>query len=246
MFEKIPFSAENREKNFEKIQRLLRDISEKYRNEGVPVDNDCRLRPPEERKSQDFEIVNRIKEKLNRKENINERRDGERLERMKTVILNKFLGENAIVVRSSEYDDIINGVDNVLVDREDGKVICAFDEVCDTNSEIFKVKKEKILKRNEEGGAKIKYCPKIKEGKVLIGSVENIPIFYLALNKKILEEIEKQIPPFLKQTSLYEEKLFKYFWNSLYNQAEFLYLDPKVSDEILNNLSFFKKVRAPK
>lgn len=244
---------EGQEKKFDKIQILLRDISERYRKEGIPVDNNCRVNLeklkeyfPGEKTNQDLEKVKDLKERIGKEGGEDKRKYGERLERMKTVVLNKFLEKYAVVIRTSEYDDIINGVDNILVDREDGKIICAFDEVCDTNSEIFQKKREKILRRNEEGGARLKYCPKIKEDKFSIESVENIPIFYLALNEEILRGAEKKISSFFKEVSLYEEKLFKYFWNSLYNQAEFLYLDPKVNDEILNNLSFFEKIPPPK
>lgn len=258
MFEK-PISQEQ-VSNFEKINNLLRDISEKYRKEGVPVDNNCRVDISklsnyysEEILAKDLGKIRNIRERIlieeegKSKENKEgKEKKGERLEKLKTITFNKFLGESAICVRSSEYDDIINGVDNILVDRQTGKIICAFDEVCDINREIFQKKKEKILEKNREGGAKLKYCPKIENGKISFGRVENIPIFYIALSEEILNEAEKQISHFLKETSDWEEKLFSYFWNSLYNQAQLLYLDRKVNPEILNNLSFFEKIPPPR
>ena len=42
---------------------------------------------------------------------------GERFERLKTAILYKAFREKFIVVRSSHYDDIRNGVDNVIVEK---------------------------------------------------------------------------------------------------------------------------------
>ena len=50
-------------------------------------------------------------------------------EMLKTSIMHKKIGERFIVVRSSHYDDNINKVDNVLVDRKTGHTICALDEV---------------------------------------------------------------------------------------------------------------------
>ena len=46
-----------------------------------------------------------------------------------TLLLNKFLKKDFIVARASSYDDYNNGIDNVLIDKTSGEVLCGFDEV---------------------------------------------------------------------------------------------------------------------
>lgn len=156
--------------NSEKIKNLLRDISESYRREGIPVDNDCQIDITklsqyysQEIIKKDIDKIERIKERIKEEEKergvAEKEKKGKRLERLKTVIFNKFLGKDSIVVRSSEYDDIINGVDNILIDKKTGKTICAFDEVCDINREIFKKKREKILEKKRARRSEIKILP---------------------------------------------------------------------------------------
>ena len=51
------------------------------------------------------------------------------LEKAVTAVFAKVLGSEYAVVRSATFDDYFGGIDNVLVNKKTGDVICAFDEV---------------------------------------------------------------------------------------------------------------------
>jgi len=122
-------------------------------------------------------------------------RDGELLERYITVIFDEFLGEKFDVLRTSRLDDYKNHVDTLLLDKETGIPLCAFDEVADTSGPRFEKKKEEILKKNLEGGVFIKYGYRIEKGKISPDSLSNIPVFYLAMDKWSLRDSIKKDSP---------------------------------------------------
>lgn len=76
-----------------------------------------------------------------------------------TALLHKMLKERFIVVRASTFDDYKHGMDNLILDRETGAVICAFDEVIRNEGDAAKapVKLEKIKKAALKGGNEAKY-----------------------------------------------------------------------------------------
>ena len=116
-------------------------------------------------------------------------RQGERMEVLKTALFQKYLGKDFIVVRSSKYDDVKNGVDNVIVDRHNGNLVCAFDEVSvsEEGDPVFEEKKSRVMIKNAQGGAKLKYGFSIKDQKITLGPINNIPIFYLAMSPDKIE-----------------------------------------------------------
>jgi hypothetical protein len=111
-----------------------------------------------------------------------------------TLSLHRLLQERFIVARSSSYDDYKYGVDNVLIDKETGAVVCGFDEVLghegDDGGEKKKEKIEKILSR---GGASLKYGATIEDGKIQRKELKNIPTFYLSLSKLELDNLLKDL-----------------------------------------------------
>jgi len=147
--------------------------------------------------------------------------DGEKLEMLAYAIFYKNLAERFIVARSSIYDDINNKIDVILVNKETGETICAFDEVSDTSAGVdYEKKKQAVLERNKEHqGANIKYGIRLektgdKAGFVL-GETEKVPIFYIALPK---DKIERGMANFMSspsEQSEFEKKLFQYFIASI-------------------------------
>jgi len=104
-----------------------------------------------------------------------------------TALLSKILKDDFLVVRTASYDDYRNGIDNIILNRRTGEVICAFDEVHEggrgerTNAKIDKVKK--IAKK---GGTKIAYGLKLENGKLSRSKMKNVPLFFLGLKSEEL------------------------------------------------------------
>lgn len=121
---------------------FIAENSEKLRKEGVPVDNDCRLDMKAFLNIYGNKMVEKNQELVKEYgakwhpdipiEDIAEKKkktSGEKLEILITALFAKFLGDKFIVVRSSLYDDVKNGIDNVVLEKESGALICAFDEI---------------------------------------------------------------------------------------------------------------------
>lgn len=59
-------------------------------------------------------------------------------------------------ILTSRYDDINNGIDNVIVGRTTGNIVGALDEVGETNGPAVQEKKRDIANRNQHGGAAVR------------------------------------------------------------------------------------------
>lgn len=259
-FSKIFPSKEKseKEKEKEKIQKIkifLSEIATKLKEENIPLNKDGRIEM--EKFSQIYSSLEIKKDinLINQKEKewfgdlppekIEEKKIekiGEQFELLKTAILNKFIGEDFITVRSSLYDDIINKVDNVVVHRKTGNIICAFDEVGEIQGPRYEEKIKKTISRNIfEGGCKIKYGFSIENNKIILKKIGNIPIFYLALSEDYIKKGLKEFVPAIKTKSNFEEKLFQYFLESFFYQIKKLENNPRLNDQLKERLQFFKK-----
>lgn len=259
-FLKKVFGDEDKERaaKKEKIKKILELVREKLINEGVPADENCRIKMeafegvyPKEEILDDKIKLKRIEKKWQERNEPTEKidKEGEQLEILKTALFNKFLGKKALIVRTSLYDDVTNHVDNLMIDKETGKTLCAFDEVGTNIGPIFTEKMVKVLKINtEERGAKLKYGLKLEkeinnENKIKLGRRDNLPIFYLALPSLQIKEAIKNAEPSLEKFSDYEKKVFEYFYFSIISQVKALSLEKNLSEEIVKDLapSFLKK-----
>lgn len=231
------------EKKFKELLEFIKQIAERLRKEGVPVTDDCRIDMETYNTVYDQEIIEKdrkyveeFKKKwfpdLSEKE-IREKKlktIGEKLEILKTTIFSKFLGEEFIVVRTSVYDDIANKIDNIILGKKTGNIVCALDEVGEAFGERYEEKKIKVLERNKKGGGCLKYGLRVEKNKenqpkLILGKIDSIPIFYLVLPEKYIEEgIKKFIPSFDKKSD-YEENLFKYFVRLLLSQIGYFKLE---------------------
>ena len=137
-----------------------------------------------------------------------------------TVVLHKLLGERFIVARSSTFDDYKYGVDNVLIDKETGAVVCGFDEVLGFEGDDGGEKKNKKIKETlSHGGTSLKYGATILDGQIKRQNLENIPTFFLSLSKDELNTLllDLKINPSSTEN---EKKLILKMVTSLENQAE--------------------------
>lgn len=107
-----------------------------------------------------------------------------------TLLLHHLLGKRFIVARAAAYDDYKNHVDNVIIDKETGAVVCGFDEVLGHEGDDGgEKKKDKINKILDHGGASLKYGATIEDGKIKTKELRNIPTFFLSLSKEELNAL---------------------------------------------------------
>jgi len=179
-----------------------------------------------ERDQRELDRLKKIWEKESPEEG---KRAGEKLEMFTTSIFDKFLGKDFFILRSSEYDDIVHGVDNIMIEKETGNPVCAFDEVADEIGPRFEEKKEKIIEKNLKGGATLEYGVKVskvgEKTKVILTSERNLPVFYLPLSARHIEEGIEKFSPSLEEKSEYEERVFNYFLSTIKHQIDTLQLD---------------------
>ncbi len=171
-----------------------------------------------------------------------------------TLLFHKFLKNDFIVARASAYDDYNNGVDLVLIDKKTGAIVCGFDEVITHFKDGNSPKKEEKLKRKmQAGGARLKYGAFIKEGRLERGSRHNLPAFYLALTRNELDDLlpvlaqqaegnngqkkESQQGPEVPESL---EKLFVSLATSLDNQLRVFAANRNLHPHLLDNLNKFQ------
>jgi len=267
-FEKQPEAKpeekiETRENPLDRLKSEIKDMSLGLQKEGVPVDEKARIdvnKFKDVYSRQTIESDNawvkdlkgrwgnaaaashkmswlygreQIKEKLAQENPL-----GGIWEMLATKILHQNLGQDFIVARTSEYDDARYKVDNIILDRATGHIVCAFDEIGAATGERFEEKKNKVLERNwQRGGTDLKYGISFEEkkGKMELrkGSVYQIPLFYLALSE---EEIKKT----LNDAGL-EKKVFGNFIESAKKQIKEIGAGP-VHPKLQARLDFFEKV----
>jgi len=231
--------------NENKLINLERQLSEYLNAQDVPTTGDCRINPEAfekiygtEQIKRDEKYVKELEQKWAAEEGDKTTRYGEQFEALKTIIFHKFLGKDFIVLRSSLYDDIVNKVDNIILDKKTGNLVCALDEVATMTGERFENKKSAILERNKgnNGGGRLKYGLFIKEGKLSLGSTKHFPIFYLAIKPNYLKEAIRKMQPSLNETTEYERKLFDYFISLIDYQIKEMQLNPSIRENIKRSI----------
>jgi len=245
------------------VREYLKENYLKMEEEGLPIDLDGRINPEffkDIYSRQVLEDDRRLVEELLKKEyegygdlslaeikKIKAKQLGEQFECLATAIFQKFFSNRFYILRSSEYDDQINNVDNILIDKESGNIICAFDEVGEIKlkDKRFEDKKEQVLNINlEKEGARLKYGvifgPQTKT--FTPSRVNHIPIFYLALSPFMVQEGIKNFKE--DKDNEYDQNLYKYFRDSLSAQITELKLR-LLHPELLQKIDNFEQTIVP-
>lgn len=188
----------------------------------------------------DKKKVKILEEKWHKEER--EKNFGELWEKAITVILNKIIGTEFIVVRASKYDDYMNGIDTIIIDKETGNVVCAFDEVItEEGTEKEAGKFEKVEEKNKKGGTTIKYGITVnEENKIIKKEINNIPVFCLRLSGRDLVNTLNKMNLKNKEISEIEMDVFNNLNNSLKEQLAELKNKNIVKDAMKNNLDGFE------
>jgi len=233
----------NREKEAEKLRKLLTEIRYILERQGIDVDENCRIEMKafddiygSEEISKDFEYVKEVRD--DKGDTL--LKDGERFEVLKTIVFHKFLNEKFIIVRAAPYDDVRNHVDNLIIEKRTGNIVCAFDEVSTISGPAFIKKQERFL-RNNKNGARVKYGVLSIEDVFEKGRIEEIPIFYLALPPEQINKGIKNLES-LNEISDYEKNLWTYFIIILKSQIARLKLEENLNKILKSRLLEFEKI----
>ena len=259
MPERLKTSGLERNEGIAKIEQYIEQATNAYRVENIPVGNDGRIDMEAYRnfypdvdkdlaRNQDWEQG--WFEGISPEEIPGKRRamEGEQLEMLAYAIFMKNLPEKFVVARTSSHDDRANKVDNVILYRTTGTLVCAFDEVGDTNGSNYEKKLGLVRDRNLNGGASLKYGIGMveKDGEMVVApsAAGNIPIFYIALPP---DRIRKGVQDFIPGDgqSDFEKKLFTYFMATISAQIEGLELyHRRLDPQLKEKLTAFKDIVA--
>ncbi len=174
--------------------------------------------------------------------------DNERLEMLAYAIFSKNLDKKFIIARASRHDGDLNKVHILLLERETGALVCAFDEVGDTTGADYESKKEAVRSRNvKQNGASLRYGLRIEERAgervVVPGEIKGIPLFYIALAKDRTEEGIREFIPDRERKSEFEKRLFDYFVLTILQQIKELELyDAQLHPDLKKRLFEFGRV----
>lgn len=217
------------EKGLADLVEFIEYISEELKTEGMPVDSNCRINADEFTSLHSPTTLSADREKVRKKE-LEWGKDkkeaeflkySEQLEMLTTAIFYKNLYKDFMVMRTSKFDDYFNHVDNVIIDRENGMLVCAFDEISATSGEKYEEKTKRVLELNKSGGAELKYGLRLdNEKNIQVAWVKNAPIFKIALNPEFIKLAIRKFNPIVEQETEFEKRLFGFFMTNIKEQAK--------------------------
>lgn len=240
----------NVEKLLEICRRLLEKRSKEYNNYGASdwLDKECRIEmlshpvysesDSELIKAQNEAYAAQFKQSVSQWEKRRETNPANLTELALTLMLQKILPDRFLVVNASTCDDRENGVDNLILDRQTGNVVCGIDEVIERSYYEGPSKKaEKIQQKMVKGGFQVKYGARFKDGNLSLESLKNVPAFYLSLNKEDLVKLSGCLES--EEITKEEQGLFQSLKDSLLTQVS-SYEKLPLSEPLQENIKIFK------
>jgi|GEM_PF-903248 len=144
-------------------------------------------------------------------------------EKALTLLLDKVLRDDFIVVRTATYDDYRNGVDTLIVDKDTGAPICGVDEMGADDAHSYRNKGQKIYDIIGHNGAYVKYGATFKHDALQLKAIKNVPAFYLSLDE---HDLDKLLPALAQNdVSAIEMDIFNRLLHSFDHQITTLYKD---------------------
>jgi len=147
----------------------------------------------------------------------------------KALFCDKLFGERFIVVRTSLYDDYINGIDEIFLDKKTKIPFVAIDisnyeKLKEKSFDVRKIKKRGVLWGKILGGSYLKYgCHLTENNKIEINGLVQVPTLSISLNfvdilkiiKAYLENNENEIKRIGKEILMrvlefFEKELFEF------------------------------------
>ncbi len=170
----------------EKLRPELEGEAARLESLGFEVGEDCRIDPEA---FHGVLPVGEIEGDLKRVKETEKRfekgsAEGELLETLKTLGVNDhWFGGRFVSLRTAKYDDIFNGVDNLIIDTKTFEPIAAVDTTINFRD------KAKELQRKIEKGSAVKYGFGLSEKGVEKKSYKNLPLFIISFPKNELGKI---------------------------------------------------------
>ncbi len=171
-------------------------------------------------------------------------RNSELMESALMILLNKVLKDEYIICRAHKFDDY-HGVDNIIVNKRTGDVLCAFDDVNDsTEKDFYEWYKQDLVKNvNEDGGTDIEYCFTFENGELIRKKISNVPKFYMRLDMdkllEMLEAIDLEHPDKVSQKEL---ELYNNVIEMFAGQVEQAKAQGHSYPQYIKNLESFKEL----
>lgn len=158
-----------------------------------------------------------------------------------TLLFDKALHDDFIIVRASAYDDYENGADQLIVDRQTGAVICGLDDAIlgSYDTDDGKKKENKLGEKMDRGGATIRYGATMKDGKLERTDLKHVPIFYFNLSKPELSGLLASLATDKAELSEPEKTAYDKLVDSLLAQAARYGADESLHPELKDNLKSF-------
>ena len=161
-----------------------------------------------------------------------------------TLLFDKILGQEFIIVRASTYDDYENGADQLIIDKKTGAVICGVDDVIgNVGDDGGEKKEEKMRRKMLGGGARIKYGATCRpDGKLVRKELGHIPLFYFALSKAELNDLLKSLTanPASASPDQTEKSIYAKLINSLQQQPKHYIYNKDLHPQLRKNLENFQ------
>ncbi len=168
-----------------------------------------------------------------------ERSTGGSAEMAITLTLYRQLAPRYLVVRAARYDDAMHGVDNLIIDRETGEVVAAFDDVADEPGGSREQKKRKRLQAGKRaGGTEVTYGVTFEQGELVRRSFKHVPLFALQIAAGDISKVLLEMAGGVAEPGAAEVELYDRLVASLEQQVdELLALHPEA--EIAERLQRF-------
>ena len=216
-------------------EQLIKDKEEIYKREvewsGARDENTRKFYASEYGVETERDIVRLYLQKKEREKN-------GQMEMFVAALFHKILKDDFLIMRASAYDDYINGIDTVMVNKKTGDIICAFDEVHNhEESDRADKKVEKIKKKAKKGGSTLSYGAVIEDEKLIRKEIKNLPVFFLSLSTKDLEDVLQNMN-YGMGVSEKEIEIFNSFLSSLEDQKKML-LEDQIPHAVRMNLTRF-------
>lgn len=159
-----------------------------------------------------------------------------------TLLFDKVLNKDFIIVRASTYDDYENGADQLIIDKQSGAVICGLDDAIlgESLKDTGEKKALKIDKKMKKGGAQIKYGATVNQGVLERRSLNNVPIFYFNLAKNEMNKILSSLSSDNLEITSEEKKVYTKLINSLLDQSNKYQEDVDLNPRLKNNIHKFQ------
>jgi hypothetical protein len=157
--------------------------------------------------------------------------DGALAEKAITILMYQFLKDEFFVLRTNTYDDYAHGIDNLIIEKSTGAVVCTFDEfIGSVDDERFQKKLTRERKQAQKQGATIEYGLGLVRGEngasyFECTAVRHVPTFTLPIQKEELSGLIQSLGDTVDRTSEGAHiSLFSHIATSLAEQAR-TYMD---------------------